>query len=470
MSNHKGRAQPGPSPDKSRKRVRSASSPSHQPVPISAAARAAVEQFLHCVSLDVDLEQTRKLQVTGKGLTHLPSALCTALSRLTSLDVSHNELEGDKDHVEDAPLFSLLPSLSHLVLSNNPKLNTLTRILNGASHLVVVSVANCGLTSLKGIESSSQTLKTLIANDNQLTLLSTSAAKKIDVMSSSQVLALETYEAIESLVGCEVVVLSRNTNLCRNREVAVEAMAADDSDATPSAEKDWDVQQERAALHPLFVFTKMNALKKLSISACSISSFPSRFFLPRVTELRLAHNELSSLHPESAIARSLHVLDASHNALSNASTLRRFKYLTQVNLKGNPMWDECAQHDRELGWTGELLPPTLVKSVLHFCPQVKRVDGVEAEKAAAIVMKKRAAAPAQQSTGEASSASSTLPAVEAAPEPDVVMELPEPPAPAPIVRRERHHMMNHNKKSSEKVITGSEAVTKILDRHVPQGW
>ncbi|CBZ26601.1 conserved hypothetical protein [Leishmania mexicana MHOM/GT/2001/U1103] len=112
--------------------------------------------------------------------------------------------------------------------------------------------------------------------------------------------------------------------------------------------------QRRHALalaHPLSVFERLSQLRKLSLSGCELHSLPVRWFLPKVTELRLAQNHLTSLQPDGVILRSLHILDISSNLFASVASLRRCRYLEQLNLRGNPLIEEGAVQDKAAGLT-----------------------------------------------------------------------------------------------------------------------
>ncbi|KAG5506400.1 hypothetical protein JKF63_05903 [Porcisia hertigi] len=153
-------------------------------------------------------------------------------------------------------------------------------------------------------------------------------------------------------------------------------------------------KQRRSALalaHPLSVFEKLPRLKKLSLSGCELYSLPVRWFLPRVTELRLAQNHLTSLQPDGVILRSLHILDISNNLFASVETVRRCRYLEQLNVRGNPLIEEGAVQDRARGLTRlepvveetattpssgtGALPITVQQRVLRLFPNIKLLDG-----------------------------------------------------------------------------------------------
>ncbi|GET88093.1 hypothetical protein, conserved [Leishmania tarentolae] len=152
--------------------------------------------------------------------------------------------------------------------------------------------------------------------------------------------------------------------------------------------------QRRRALalaHPLSVFEKLSRLKKVSLSGCELHSLPVRWFLPMVTELRLAQNNLTSLQPDGVILRSLHILDISNNLFGSVESLRRCRFLEQLNLRGNPLIEEGALQDKAAGLTAtewiadaavttsasgtSAAPITVQKHLLRLFPNMKLLDG-----------------------------------------------------------------------------------------------
>eukprot|EP00796_Vickermania_ingenoplastis_P012961 gene12961-8817_t len=449
--------------------------------PVTPAQRAAVKQFLEAVPLDVDLEETRRLQLANKGLATLPAALGGVLQRICSLDLSHNALLGD-----ELPLFACLPRLSNLNLSHNAALGSLG-CLSHCTGLVVLTVAHCGLRSLKGVEGSGGSLKTLIANDNSIALFAPAAVEGSAPRSPAEAAELaagvETFEALVAATGCEVLVLSRNPRLCYE-----EPRTAAGSEPTATAVLERDAQRALADRHPLSVLERLPALKKVSMSQCGLRSLPARLFLPRVTELRLSHNAFTNLQPESCIARSLQVLDVSHNLLDNVATLRRFKFLKQVNLRGNPAFDSCIAQDTERGYeNASRLPPSLKKSLLHLFPALQRIDGVSTAepdpprskpKAAPAKETKAGTKSKQKEEPQGARVTPTRSQQEGQPEEqdrswvtaeaeqrDTVMEVPapEPVVAPPVVRRERRHLdLSHRPPHAAPLTTGTAAVSQVL--------
>lgn len=419
----------------------------------------ALRAFIDAIPPNVDITQARRLALSHCHLVSLPASLSSPLSRICALDLSHNDLHS----TQDLSLLTCMAQLSNLNLSHNPHLGGSLEFLlrsplkstpPSSGSVVVLSIAHCNLHSLKGLEACSSTLKTLVANDNNLFLSSPFSAGNSSADSSCEEDAvssppssrssttpherqwgIESYLALQAASLLESVILSRNTLLGTLSPLPSSLSSLSSSNATGKSvvacaaiekknqtedeegetsgsqnngrrvnknsvkkesdrklaentekeeEKDgnnWEMQEQQANKHPLSVFAHLPHLKKLSLSACGISSLPSRFFLPMATEIRLSHNALTSLYPESFLARSLHVLDVSHNLLSHVNTFRRFKYLLQLNIRGNPIWDVfCERDTKENGYSHEItqrMPPSLMRELHRFLPELVRIDGVE---------------------------------------------------------------------------------------------
>ncbi|CCW67222.1 unnamed protein product [Phytomonas sp. Hart1] len=381
---------------------------------IKQAETEAILKFGKLISLDIDIEHTRHLNLQNKGIHTLPLRLNTVLREVRKLDLSLN-------HITDMSPLSVLPYLSNLNLSRNPELHTLNRL--NCKKLVVLSVAHCGLQSLSGLEESSTTLCTLIANDNNLQLQSPSILEVKDPRDSPEnskdssvvATAVENYKIIASLKALETVVLSRNPQLCSLysndcEETDGPTKGSSKADAThqvgksnesddknvPNAkeeERGPGAYPSRLSSHPLAVFEGLTRLVKLSLSECNIPSLPERWFLPLVTELRLAHNALTSLQPEGVILRSVKILDISYNRLESIATLRRCLFLRQINLKGNPLINIYVQRDQEeriddaeqtptkaLNVAEEqgkdkIVPRSLQRSLLRMLKHLQLIDG-----------------------------------------------------------------------------------------------
>lgn len=438
------------------------------------ATAAALKQFMELVSLDVDLERVRQLQLKNKGLTSIPATVDSLMREVRKMDLSGNNL------VDISPLASLA-HLSNLCLSSNPNLGSLRGL---GSRLVVLTVANCGLTSLAGLEESRLTLRTLIANDNNIRLMSPSTQK--GASSSALVLeAVANYNALATLELCETVVLTRNAALCdlyKGEDVTEEAAAVE---TLVKGGETSELKQARAARHPLFVFEKMSHLKKLSLSECGVRSLPVHWFLPMATEVRLARNHLTSLQPEGVIMRSLKILDISHNDIDAIATLRRCRFLRQISLRGNPLLSTYEGRDKEEERTDAVaVPVSLQRSLSRLLPSLESIDGHVILPSDQRTMKRcRTAANGgdaeegdenqtvetatsleskpQTSTATTSAACSRAVIAAEAEEKDVVLEVADVVARqvhAPIIRRERVLPISTKKGISS---SGGDAVAKL---------
>ncbi|KAG5502584.1 hypothetical protein JIQ42_05653 [Leishmania sp. Namibia] len=171
----------------------------------------------------------------------------------------------------------------------------------------------------------------------------------------------------------------------------VTAAAPDSLDDSPEMVT-WKERRRALALaHPLSVFEKLPRLRKLSLSGCELYSLPVRWFLPMLTELRLAQNHLTSLQPDGVILRSLHILDISNNLFASVESLRRCRYLEQLNVRGNPLIEEGAALDKAAGLTTTeppadltaattssgtgALPIAVQQRVLRLFPSMSLLDG-----------------------------------------------------------------------------------------------
>lgn len=358
------------------------------PQPTTPVERAAVRYALEKLPLDTDMTQTRRLNLSQQNIQSLPAVLAITFSRICTLDISKNALKP-----KDLGLIPYMANLSNLNISHNTVPLVSLEFLQLSNQpaertpppipLVVLSVGNCGLRTLKGVESCAVTLKTLIANDNELRLCSPSAVPSAanDIEATIIKHGVGSYQAIIALQELEAAVLSRNASLCALwKLLPPEPEEEKPSVAKENSEDQWKAQAHSANRHPLSAFHQLPRLKKLSLSGCHIDSLPSRFFLPVVTELRLSHNHLTSLYPESFIARSLHLLDVTHNDLTEVSTLRRFHYLQQVNLRGNPVFDSFVKTDKEQGYLeadAQRLPLSLKRRLCRLLPELKRIDGID---------------------------------------------------------------------------------------------
>ncbi|EPY26643.1 hypothetical protein STCU_06152 [Strigomonas culicis] len=244
----------------------------------------------------------------------------------------------------------------------------------------------------------------------------------------------------------------------------------------------------RAAQHPLSAFEQMPNLRKLSISECGVSSMPERWFLPLLTELRLAHNQLRSFQPEGVILRSLKILDVSHNELTDACTLRRCRFVRQVNVHGNPFATAYEAQDRASGIipaeTAGAVSSSLHAQLARVLQQVEMIDGhallpEEERRRLFVEASKRARTREEEDRKRAKEEEApplkkqkvdpTLIAAEAE-EKDVVMEVPESvikKASTPIVRRGR---MIKAAAPQQVKREGGAAVASILKRKESTPW
>ncbi|EKG01731.1 hypothetical protein TCSYLVIO_007266 [Trypanosoma cruzi] len=329
---------------------------------------ATMKRIVEMIPLDIDIEKARQITLNGKKLTALPPNLGVLLREVRRLDISDND-------IYDVTTLASFPHLTSIKLSKNKRLSSIAPL--STLHLTVCVVDHCALSSLVGLEGSASTLKTLIANDNKL-LLQSPVGEAVEGAAADHIaIALRNYEILGMLSACETVVLSRNPHLC-----ALYAAHKPDEEGcitgdvkkniggdTPHHEADWP--------HPLSVLEKMTHLKKLSLSGCGLVSLPLHWFLPMVTELRLSHNALSSLVPEGVIFRSVKILDVSHNALTDVSTLRRCRFVRQLSISGNPFLrvDEAssAKKDEEVR-RGVYLPPEVIRFLTRKMPHLEVVD------------------------------------------------------------------------------------------------
>ncbi|KAG5506728.1 hypothetical protein GH5_05942 [Leishmania sp. Ghana 2012 LV757] len=177
-----------------------------------------------------------------------------------------------------------------------------------------------------------------------------------------------------------------------SRSASTVTAAARDSLGDSPEMVTWKERRRALALaHPLSVFEKLPRLRKLSLSGCELHSLPVRWFLPMVTELRLAQNHLNSLQPDGVILRSLHILDISNNLFASVESLRRCRYLEQLNVRGNPLIEEGAALDKAAGLMitepiadltaatpssgAGALPIAVQQRVLRLFPSMSLLDG-----------------------------------------------------------------------------------------------
>jgi len=197
----------------------------------------ALKAFMDAIPSQVDVTQARRLALAHCHLTSLPASLSSPLSRICALDLSHNDLHA----TQDLSLLTCMAQLSNLNLSHNPHLGGSLEFLlrsplesapPSSGSLVVLSVAHCKLHSLKGLSACQSTLKTLVANDNNLFLYSPFSADSSSIDSfceDDEILStpsslpsttpqerqwgIESYLALQAASLLESVILSRNTLL-----------------------------------------------------------------------------------------------------------------------------------------------------------------------------------------------------------------------------------------------------------------
>ncbi|RNF05929.1 putative leucine-rich repeat protein (LRRP) [Trypanosoma conorhini] len=430
---------------------------------------ASLKRFVDMIPLDVDIEKVRQIILKGKQLTALPPNLGGLLHEVRRLDLSENDIH------DVAPLASL-SHLSSLNLAKNKRLSSVAPL--ATLHLTVCVVAHCGLSSLVGLEGSAATLKTLIANDNNLVLQSPSGGTVANAQAASVARAVRNYETMAMLSACETIVLSRNPQLCAfyaapgpDREDSIAGDIGNNiKRKVPHHEADWS--------HPLSVLEKMTQLKKLSLSGCGLGSLPSHWFLPMVTELRLSHNALPSLVPEGVIFRSVKILDVSHNALTEVATLRRCRFVRQLSIRGNPFLREAApsaQAENGKLSNGVCVPPEVMRFLARKMPHLEVVDGTLFSS----IQPGDVAGESGREWCEAAGATSTQsrapsnPTTKHVEEIEDVVVTPSEVVPentrAPIVRRERKNLLAQRKRE---LVADGAAVAQLVKQRKTEaaGW
>ncbi|CAD2215287.1 hypothetical protein AGDE_08630 [Angomonas deanei] len=197
--------------------------------------------------------------------------------------------------------------------------------------------------------------------------------------------------------------------------------------------------------HPLSAFEKLSDLRKLSLSECGLHSLPQRWFLPYITELRLANNSLPSMQPEGVILRSIKILDVSNNKINDVSTLRRCKFVKQIAIKGNPL---TAQHDGNGLYN-------LYRTVANLFEHLESVDGH----------------PISDLLRSSKEEGSTAVKAPSAPleEKDVVVDLPvvETVNQTSVVKR---HRSLSDAPSTKAVVSGGDAISLLKKRKESSSW
>jgi Leucine-rich repeat (LRR) protein len=298
----------------------------------STAAAKVLEAFLLLLPADVNPKDLKDLRLPDKKITELPRQTMF-LSHLLRLDLSGNELSSV------APLANLT-SLTFLNISKN-RVTSIAE-LSALKKLQVLNVANNLMEELQGIQGSIDSLKALIANDNRLRVEWHDQEAAVVVADFLRKLPKPkaNFSLLKQMQRLETIVLSRNPNLLVPPAAGGDATSvAGAALATSAAASGASLAPTPSPHHPLEVFGELAALKKLSLSECGIESLPLRWYLPNVTEVRLARNSIAHF-PPAVILKSCQILDVSHNKLTSLYELRRAKFLQQLNISGNPCMEE----------------------------------------------------------------------------------------------------------------------------------
>ncbi|KAH9601168.1 Leucine-rich repeat [Trypanosoma melophagium] len=468
--------------------------------------RAGQQEFLQLIPLDVDLPTARRLTLAAPKLQALPPTVGLLLPQLRRLDLTGGGLCS-------VAAIATLPLLTSLNLSGNTHLASIAQ-LAALQQLTVCVIARCQLRSLDGLQGSAATLKSVIANDNQLLLHSPTSHTVNGANTDDVAEAIKNYGILAELTACETLVLSRNPHLCalhvppetvgEETEETVNKPSGTVPGEVPKREADWS--------HPLSSIEKMTHLKKLSLSGCRLTSLPSHWFLPMVTELRLSHNALKSLVPEGVIFRSVKILDVSHNKLQNLSTLRRCRFVRHLCISGNAFLEEDSELTTETSLKEQVpstrakLAPRIVQYLTRIMPNLEVVDNtmlsilqqqcaLEKEKDKETkerhkqeAEKKEEKEEDSEAVGEEAKINSSrkqVPHTEgkkgsivednnnaAAADDDIVVEPPELPLEAPraaIVRRARTNLLDSRKR--QLVADGAAAAQLLMKRKTEgTGW
>ncbi|KPI85516.1 hypothetical protein ABL78_5436 [Leptomonas seymouri] len=416
------------------------------------ASPLVAKNFAEAISLDVDVDAARQLLLSSKALTALPPSIGILCRQLRKLDVSGNDLSDLSPLASLQHLSNLNVSNNPRLASLKGLSGTCLSVLNISCCAVesLVGLEHTALTLRTFIASNNrlQFQSPIFRNDSVVLhkhegvegMLADMDAAAEHLSASiregvkANAIAIHNYAVFASFQQCETVVLSRNTQLVQNfpswssEELAVQCgekpahlthdsgeesgsdSSAEESDKHRAARRDgsgsgtrdsklgegtMDAQTRKqlkhamSLAHPLSVFERLPRLRKLSLSGCELHSLPSRWFLPMVTELRLAQNHLTSLQPDGVILRSLHILDISGNLFMSVITLRRCRYLEQLNVRGNPLVEEGAVKDKAAGLLsgrGETeaegatasnaaaVPVSVQRRVAHLFPSLKLLD------------------------------------------------------------------------------------------------
>jgi hypothetical protein len=299
------------------------------------------------------------LALPGRGITALPPGL-SAFGVLRRLDFSRNALTSCR------PLASLrcAETLSHIDLSHNA-LTDLSAIRTlQLPNLAVLNVSNNKLTSLATLwEEAADTEGTEDDARRGTHRGDDSRRRRRDNLLGGSTLAnlkalIASNNAIASITGLEQYCTSLETLVISHNPVGGAEPAApmrgavelsdDDTQGIPdwSASDTGAFENDDAASAGALVskdeafwrcVSSLGAtLKKLSASKCGLGSIHGRSKLPRVTELRLSHNAIATV-PATVRFKSLQILDVATNNIETPEPLRRFPFLRQLNLMGNPL-------------------------------------------------------------------------------------------------------------------------------------
>ena len=398
-----------------------------------------LEELLMSLQHNVSPEDVEAVDISGRAISSLPQQL-RFLRSVRTWNAARNDLA-------DLTFVAKLPTITSLNISFN-RVGSL-RPLEGLHSLVVLNASHNGLSSLGGLEGCAGALQALILNDNDISL----DPESIETTSSNNVCTLSQLKRVST------VILSRNP-LCPQRSEVSEKCG-----------------ENTLQKHPLDVFQDLPQLKKLSLSDCGISALPQKWFLPLVVECRLSMNNIASF-PSGVILRSVKLLDVSRNKLTNCGELRRCRFVTQLNVHGNPFaetWfvDDAARAGRR-GLSDE------ARGILcRMFKELKFVDGIELTRLAPEPTierhPKRPREDVPQKGKPPCNRDNThtftpgrVASLETH-ETDMVAEtFPAPPvAQRPVVRRERHGVCSTERVNIAK---GATVKTILAARREPQRW
>ena len=479
----------------------------------AASSVGLLESFLSLLPPDAAPGDIKDLRLASKKIKELPRQTLF-LSHLLRLDLSNNEL------ASAAPIANMV-SLTFLNLAHN-QLESVSE-LKALKRLQVLNISCNRVQSLRGVEGSAgSSLKALIANDNRIRLewceLSGTTPKpqsdkkaSLDSNRANLSIAQDNFVLLNMLSVCETIVLSRNPELLLMSAPEPQPEDKKDTGATIADEG-------QPSHHPLDALAELKALKKLSLTDCGIASLPARWFLPNVTEVRLAKNKLQQV-PSGVIFKSCQILDVSHNLLTSLGDLRRAKFLQQLHVAGNPCMTEFSEGHHSLGNAASSAqasgrkkgswPPSLVLLLSRMFPSLRNVDGQAfavptADERKALLVERRTQAaedghnnngvvdddcaePPRQASRKEESASDTVHKKKAEVAvldeelPDTVYDIPvavveqQRAAPKPVVRRHIQHGgsgSSHQSAASGVIAAGRGAsvLDKVKSFQETSGW